>query len=77
MLGLFGLVGVIAGMVSLGANLVLWVTRTPNSLLSMLASSPAVAGVLIAGACVLILISQMAKATFDTASHRAIAEMDD
>jgi len=56
--------------VSLGANLLLWSTRIQNSLLSLLASSPLVAIVLLAGACVLILLSQMAKATFDAASHR-------
>lgn len=77
MLGFFGLIGAIAGLVSLGANLVLWVTRMQNSLLAMLASSPIVAAVVVAGACVLILISQMAKATFDAASHRTMAETDE
>lgn len=77
LLGFIGLIGAIAGMVSLGANLVLWMTRMNNGLLAMLASSPLVAVALLVAACALILISQMAKATFDAVGHRTFAATDE
>lgn len=69
LLGAVGLIFAIAGLVALGANLMLWVTKTPNVALSLLATSPMVAGGQLTLACVLILLAQMAKATFEAAAH--------
>ena len=66
-LGLAGAVGVIAGGVALGANAAVLLTKSPGPMVAGLATSPVLAGGLIAAACVLILISQMATATFDAA----------
>ena len=77
LLGVTGLVGAIAGLVALGANLVLWATNMQNALLSLLATSPTVAMALTVVACLLILLSQMAKATFDAASNHLRKEPEE
>lgn len=71
LLGMMGLIAAIGGLVSAGANVMLVVLNTPNAALSILATSPLVAGGLIAIACVLILLGQMANATFDAAAAGA------
>ena len=73
LLSIIGLVAAIAGVTALGANLVLWATKAPNALLSMLATNPVIAVSLLGVACVLILLAQMAKATFDAAARQASA----
>ena len=73
-----GLIAAIAGMVALGANVVLWATKMQNGLLTMLAISPLVAATLTGIACVFILLGQMARATFDAAARPiALAAGDD
>ena len=69
LLGVVGLIIATAGLVALGANLMLWVTKTPNVALSLLATSPTVAGGLLTLGCVLILLAQMTTATFEAAAH--------
>ena len=70
LLGLAGGIGLVGGMVALGAGLVVSVAKESNPLLFMLATGPAAAIAVIASAAVLVLLSQMAQATFDAASRR-------
>ena len=69
LLGLAGGVGLVAGMVALGSGIALLMTKAGNPLLSMLAASPSTAIAMIASAAVLLLLSQMARATFDAAAR--------
>lgn len=69
LIGLGGGLAALAGLIALGANLALLLTKT-NGLLSMAAISPLFASGLLAGACVMILLSQIGKATFDAARDR-------
>ena len=70
LLGLVGGIGLVGGMVALGAGLVVSVAKESNPLLFMLATGPAAAIAVIASAGVLVLLSQIAQATFDAASRR-------
>ena len=65
--GLAGGAGAIAGVVALGANLVVWQVKSPGPVVVGLASSPLLAASLILAASVLILFSQLARAMFDMA----------
>jgi hypothetical protein len=69
LIGFIGGLAALTSLIAIGANLALLLTK-PNSLLSMAAISPLFAGGILAGACVLILLSQIAKATFDAARDR-------
>ena len=71
LLGMMGLVAAIGGLVSAGANVMLVASSTPNAALSGMAASPLVTSLLIALACVFILLGQMANATFDAAAAGA------
>ena len=69
LLGFCGWVGIVAGLVQLGSSLVLTITKAPNGLLAAMAAGPVVAVGVLAAACVAILLSQMARATFDAAGR--------
>ena len=68
--------GAIAGGIALSANLALLLIKNPGEPLFSLASNPIVALSLITASCAMILLGQMAKATFDAAAaaHLAAAE---
>ena len=71
LLGATGFLMAIAGITSLGANAMLWLTKADVGLLPMLATNPLFAASVVGLACVMILLSQMAKATFDGVSVRS------
>ena len=77
LLGFAGWIGIIAGLVELGSSLVLTVTKTPNILLTVLSAPPSVAVGVLAASCIVILLSQMARATFDAAARRPAGHDDD
>ena len=70
LLRIAGFAGLVGGMVALGSGLVISMAKVSNPLLLMLATGLAPAIAVIALAAVLVLLSEMARATFDAASLR-------
>jgi hypothetical protein len=67
----------VAGLVSLAANGVALFVKVPGPVVGALTTSPMVASITAIAACVMILLSQVARATFDMASDDGRASTDE
>jgi hypothetical protein len=65
------LLGLIASLTALGANVATMFVRPPGAILTTLATSPAIAAGLLGLSAVILLLAQMARATFDAAASLA------
>jgi hypothetical protein len=68
--------GLIASLTALGANIATAFIRPPGAVLETLATSPGMAAALLVVSAVVLLLSQMAQATFDMAAARVAPHTD-